>query len=149
MSHNSSDMDPSKLEKSTPSNDDNAYDILTRYPTEQQHPTEEDFVQPTGCGKNAALQHTVSNALSRTYSRITNRDIIDPGPAPDGGVKGWTQVAMAWLVCITTWGYVNSFGVFSKLPCKIGAEANVDWCPIPEWLSSSSHSFDMNLPQVY
>lgn len=30
----------------------------------------------------------------------------------DGGFKAWTQVAMAWLVCVTTWGYVNSFGVF-------------------------------------
>lgn len=56
----------------------------------------------------AALRPT----LSRTISRITNRDIVDPGPAPDGGVKAWTQVACAWMICVTTWGYVNSFGVF-------------------------------------
>jgi hypothetical protein len=75
------------------------------------------------------LRAVASNTLSRTFSRITNRDIVDPGPAPgkegrqrrrprlltsltDGGVKAWTQVAMAWLICVTTWGYINSFGVF-------------------------------------
>jgi MFS family permease len=74
------------------------------------------------------LKVVASNTLSRTFSRITNRDIVDPGPAPgkekrrqrqrvltsliDGGVKAWTQVAMAWLICVTTWGYINSFGVF-------------------------------------
>src|SRR5690349_12499274 len=30
----------------------------------------------------------------------------------DGGLKAWTQVAMAWIVCLTTWGYLNSFGAF-------------------------------------
>jgi hypothetical protein len=28
------------------------------------------------------LKAVASNALSRTVSRITNRDIVDPGPAP-------------------------------------------------------------------
>ena len=58
------------------------------------------------------LKAVTSKTLSRTVSRITNRDVVDPGPAPDGGLKAWTQVACAWLVCVTTWGYLNSFGVF-------------------------------------
>ena len=36
----------------------------------------------------------------------------DPGPPPDGGLKAWTQVAMAHLIIFNTWGFVNSFGVF-------------------------------------
>lgn len=58
------------------------------------------------------LRQGVSNTLTKTISRLTNRDIVDPGPAPDGGFKAWLQVAMAWVVCFTTWGYINSFGVF-------------------------------------
>lgn len=59
-----------------------------------------------------ALSRTVSNALSRVTTRLTNRHIINPGPPPDGGVKAWTQVAMAWIVIVTTWGYLNAFGAF-------------------------------------
>lgn len=55
---------------------------------------------------------TRSQVLSRISSRITRNDIVDPGPAPDGGVKAWTQVFFAWVVCFTTWGYINSFGAF-------------------------------------
>ena len=58
------------------------------------------------------LKQVASNALNKTYSRLTNRDIVDPGPAPDGGFNAWLQVGMAWVVCFTTWGYINSFGVF-------------------------------------
>ncbi len=58
----------------------------------------------------AALE--LSRTLSRVASRLTTRHLTDPGPPPDGGVKAWTQVAMAWLVIITSWGYLNSFGVF-------------------------------------
>lgn len=60
----------------------------------------------------AVVPTALRPTLSRTVSRITNRDVVDPGPAPDGGVKAWTQVACAWMICVTTWGYVNSFGVF-------------------------------------
>ena len=58
------------------------------------------------------LTRTVSTALSRVTSRMTTRHIVDPGPPPDGGVKAWTQVACAWIVIVTTWGYLNSFGAF-------------------------------------
>lgn len=61
------------------------------------------------------LTRTVSTRLSRVASRITTRDIVDPGPPPDGGVKAWTQVGMAFLLVSTTWGYVNSFGRSERL----------------------------------
>ena len=34
------------------------------------------------------------------------------GPPPDAGVRAWNQVLVAHLVIFTTWGYINSFGVF-------------------------------------
>lgn len=67
-----------------------------------------------GAIRRASLQltRTPSNVLNRVASRISTRSIVDPGPAPDGGLKAWTQVGCAWLVLFTTWGYVNSFGAF-------------------------------------
>jgi hypothetical protein len=102
-------MEAKNLENAVPQRSD----VLTRYPTERDQVLEEDNLQEIKTGNSTALKATASNVFSRTYSRITNRDIVDPGPAPDGGIKGWTQVAMAWLVCLTTWGYINSFGVFN------------------------------------
>jgi hypothetical protein len=32
------------------------------------------------------LKAVASNALSRTISKITNRDVVDPGPAPGMGI---------------------------------------------------------------
>lgn len=49
------------------------------------------------------LRQIASNTLSRVASRLTTRSIIDPGPPPDGGIKAWIQVAMAWVVCFCTW----------------------------------------------
>lgn len=102
-------MDSEKLEKAEPLNDD----VLTRHSTEHYRPPVDNSLQRTTTGNSAAIKATVSNAVSRTYSRLTNRDITEVGHAPDGGIKAWTQVAMAFLVCVTTWGYVNSFGVFN------------------------------------
>lgn len=47
-----------------------------------------------------------SNALSRIVSRLSTRDLDDPGPPPDGGLQAWTQVAMGFITCFCTW-YVN------------------------------------------
>ncbi|EHY54198.1 MFS-type transporter [Exophiala dermatitidis] len=66
----------------------------------------------TSRGTLPELKHVCSNALSKVASRLTTRDIIDPGPPPDGGLQAWTQVIMAWGICFVTWGYINSFGVF-------------------------------------
>lgn len=45
--------------------------------------------------------------LTHTETSTTN-----PGPPPDGGLLAWTQVAVAHLVVINTWGTINSFGIF-------------------------------------
>ena len=65
------------------------------------------------------LTRTVSTRLSRVASRITTRDIAEPGPPPDGGVKAWTQVAMAFALTSSTWGYVNCMSI---LPVRRGEE---------------------------
>lgn len=118
-------MDPEKLEKAEPLSDD----ALVRYPTERSQSPQDNGLQPTATANSARLRTTASNVLSQTYSRITNRDVVDPGPAPDGGIKAWTQVAMAFLVCTTTWGYVNSFGVFNTYyPELLGeSQSTISW----------------------
>ena len=59
---------------------------------------------------SSQLKRTTSNALSRVASRMTTKSITDPGPAPDGGFKAWSQVALGWLAIATTWGWINCFG---------------------------------------
>lgn len=66
----------------------------------------------TGIRPSGELRRTASNVLSQVASSMTTRSWPEPSPPPDGGVKAWTQVAMAWLAIFTTWGYVNSFGSF-------------------------------------
>ncbi|KAK3680334.1 hypothetical protein LTR37_021321 [Vermiconidia calcicola] len=75
------------------------------------------------------LTRTVSNALTKVGTRMTNRHVVDPGPAPDGGVKAWTQVAMAWLVIVTSWGFLNSFGVFQTYyTSELGeSQSTISW----------------------
>lgn len=41
-------------------------------------------------------------------------DISTFPPAPDGGIKAWTQVLMGHLVLINGWGYLSSFGLFQS-----------------------------------
>lgn len=53
--------------------------------------------------RGSELKKVASNTLGRVASRLTTRDIVDPGPPPDGGFKAWVQVAMGWLVCVCTW----------------------------------------------
>ncbi|KAK4942007.1 hypothetical protein LTR10_018188 [Elasticomyces elasticus] len=50
-------------------------------------------------------------------------------PAPDGGTLAWTQVAMAHLVVINTWGVINSFGVFQTyyVSALNRASADISW----------------------
>ncbi|GAB7356073.1 hypothetical protein MBLNU459_g6688t2 [Dothideomycetes sp. NU459] len=69
---------------------------------------DDDDVRPDG----PRLEKSASNVLHRIASRVTTKSLRDPGPPPDGGLKAWTQCAMAWLVCFNTWGYVNAFGAF-------------------------------------
>lgn len=60
------------------------------------------------------LKKVASNVLTKVASRLTTHSIVNPPPAPDGGVHAWTQVAMGWLVLFTTWGWVNSYGAFQS-----------------------------------
>ena len=107
---NAGKVDLEKYQTGPPS--DNSDNVVERTPGIRSIKGEEKVNDLTKTTSLPELKAVASNTLSRTISRITNRDVIDPGPAPDGGVKAWTQVACAWLVCVTTWGYVNSFGVF-------------------------------------
>ncbi|KAI1174758.1 major facilitator superfamily domain-containing protein [Nemania sp. FL0916] len=75
------------------------------------------------------LRRTASRVLSKVASRITTRDLHEPSPPPDGGLKAWTQVAMAFIVLFATWGYANSFGAFQtyytqNLPA---APSSISW----------------------
>lgn len=57
-----------------------------------------------------------NNEVARTSTRASWRDVAraitristksswkDPGPPPDGGISGWTQVLMGHLVIMNTW----------------------------------------------
>ncbi|KAK3401358.1 major facilitator superfamily domain-containing protein [Sordaria brevicollis] len=57
-------------------------------------------------GGGLSLVKTLSRVISRPESNF------DPGPPPDGGARAWGTVAAAHLVIMTTWGFINSFGVF-------------------------------------
>ncbi|KAF1814914.1 MFS transporter, MCP family, solute carrier family 16, member 10 [Eremomyces bilateralis CBS 781.70] len=50
--------------------------------------------------------------LDRITTHLTATSLPPPGPPPDGGFHAWLQVALGWLVIMSTWGLVNSFGVF-------------------------------------
>lgn len=114
-----------KSEKKSHESSREDLDVIERSST--QDPTEEEAEDPEPQHKEKASSHhsrprsarpssefkrTASNTLTRVASRITTRSITDPGPPPDGGVKAWTQVAMGFLVLMTTWGWINSFGAF-------------------------------------
>lgn len=58
---------------------------------------------------NVSQRSAVARTLSLVRTRESGKDV---GPPPDGGSKAWLQVALAHLVIMNTWGYINSFGVF-------------------------------------
>lgn len=67
----------------------------------------------TSTGLEAEKQEqTQPNILSRVASRVSTVSWKDPGPPPDGGLKAWTQIALGHCVITSTWGLINSFGVF-------------------------------------
>ncbi|KAI1810609.1 MFS general substrate transporter [Poronia punctata] len=71
-------------------------------------PTRQSSIRQT----STDLRRTTSNVLAHVASRISTRTWPEPPPPPDGGLKAWTQVAMAFLVLFATWGYANSFGAY-------------------------------------
>ena len=65
--------------------------------------------------KHEPIKQTASNIAHRVISRITtHKSWIDPGPPPDGGFKAWLMCAMGCLIVATTWGFINSFGMFQS-----------------------------------
>lgn len=70
--------------------------------SEPQHEREEAPEKPGG---------NLTSIISRTISR---RSVASSyiEPAPDGGLKAWTQCICTHLTILTTFGYITSFGVF-------------------------------------
>lgn len=84
------------------------------------------------------LRRTVSRASNVLDRVLTTRSIADPGLPPDGGLKAWTQVACAWLVIFTTWGWVNSYGAFQTYYTLTLAESasTISWIgTVQNWLT--------------
>jgi hypothetical protein len=96
--------DIEKLDKPLATENNADDNILSHFPTQPDN----DSKGTKDAAKVASAISTLDNVVSRTYSRITNRHIVDPGPAPDGGLKAWIQVLGAFLTCVATWGYINS-----------------------------------------
>jgi MFS family permease len=121
--HNSETSEPKKMNLSMRGESDAEIEIPSEKSSiETAMPTALDINEKTQThqlSRTASRKSVTSNrrslsgnVLSRISSRITGNDQVDPGPAPDGGMKAWTQVFFAWIVCFTTWGYINSFGTF-------------------------------------
>ncbi len=122
MSHTSlrnESLAEKKREDPSPSSDSHRLSIDTQSDTDGIEPANIDsFGQEAVQDEKADRpQSTTSKrpTLSRVASRLTTRSIVDPGPAPDGGLKAWTQIAAGWLATLTTWGWVNCFG---ELACQ-------------------------------
>lgn len=64
------------------------------------------------------LQSKPPNTLLPTHHHPTPPPLPDPSPSPppppDGGLRAWTQVLMAHLVLINSWGYLTSYGLFQS-----------------------------------
>jgi hypothetical protein len=59
-----------------------------------------------------------------------SNDNVDPGPAPDGGLRAWSMAFAAHLIIFNAWGFVNSYGLFQTYyvqVMKIGGESSVAW----------------------
>jgi MFS family permease len=78
---------------------------------------------PTALSINNSKYHSTqssvaednTNEFSDSLERpLTHTDVsaTETSPPPDGGLLAWTQVAVAHLVVINTWGTINSFGIF-------------------------------------
>lgn len=80
--------------------------------------------------KTSTSRKSATDNIKSTLSRIRTRDDLDPGPPPDGGVIAWTQAVLTHLVIFTTWGFINSFGLFQSYyvdNMAIGSPSAVAW----------------------
>lgn len=60
--------------------------------------------------QNEKYNPSILATLTRTKSKASSWK--DPGPPPDGGTKAWLQVVCGHLTVMSSWGLINSFGVF-------------------------------------
>ncbi|KFY09680.1 hypothetical protein V492_05386, partial [Pseudogymnoascus sp. VKM F-4246] len=61
------------------------------------------------------ITKTESNVVRRVLTHLSARTSnVSIGPPPDGGFHAWLQCAMACMTVTTTWGFVNSFGMFQS-----------------------------------
>jgi len=111
---------------SSPSVCEGEKDVIDRHVPEDGEPGSLELGKQT---TRDSVKRVASHALSRVASRLTTRDIVDPGPPPDGGLKAWTQVAMGWIACFCTWGFINSFGVFQTYYTEHSGESQstISW----------------------
>lgn len=73
---------------------------------------EQDFEHAREDNRNREpnIQHEVP--LNMTLSNAPSS--IAPPPAPNGGLRAWSQPLAAHLVIINCWGYISSFGFFQS-----------------------------------
>uniref|UniRef100_A0A060TIU0 ARAD1D49390p n=1 Tax=Blastobotrys adeninivorans TaxID=409370 RepID=A0A060TIU0_BLAAD len=55
-----------------------------------------------------------SHGLNLLEKIRTNESALPPGPAPDGGLKAWTQAMCGHFIVFNSWGYINGWGVFQS-----------------------------------
>ena len=101
--------------------------------------------------KNTYLSPPPSqNPISRIISSRSAAS-FDPGPPPDGGVTAWTQAIMAHFVIFTTWGYLNSYGVFQTyFTTALGhPPSDISWIgrlnSISSYVTRTKSSYDAHL----
>ena len=59
--------------------------------------------------------HNTKDAAAHSDSarqQVSNSPEPPYSPPPDGGLRAWTQAAMAHIVLCSTWGLIQSYGVF-------------------------------------
>ena len=71
---------------------------------------EQDFSHNPNPTQKSGLQHNAP--LNPTPSAVPSS--IAPPPAPNGGLKAWSQPVAAHLVIFNCWGYISSFGLFQS-----------------------------------
>ncbi|EED14080.1 MFS monocarboxylate transporter, putative [Talaromyces stipitatus ATCC 10500] len=64
-------------------------------------------------------EDTAPSVISKALTLVRTRESTQcPSPPPDGGILAWSQMVLAHLVIMNTWGYVSAFGVFQSYYTK-------------------------------
>ncbi|KAF1964319.1 MFS general substrate transporter [Bimuria novae-zelandiae CBS 107.79] len=86
---------------------------MTTLPDIEQHAHHEENEQDFTLNPNPTTKPKVHHdtPLNPTSSNVPS---IAPPPAPNGGLRAWSQPFAAHLVIINCWGYISSFGFFQS-----------------------------------